>query len=212
MSILGVDLDGVVGDFTKHFGDFVFQNGIEEDKGRAFPPPDSWHFSNWNLVGDFEYYYEQFIENGCYRNMPFIEGAIASLQRLRGKGCHIHIISNRGTSFNSTKRNYIAQTDTLIWLVSNGVPFDFITFTKDKSLIRCDYMIEDAPHHLETLVAKRYSGGTPEIIAMGQPYNKEYRFHSLSYAFDWNDVCVFVESAERESNKKKSEEVDVLSR
>lgn len=198
MSILGVDLDGVVGDFTKHFGDFVFHHGNAEDKGRPFLPPNGWHFGNWNLTGDFETYYEQFIEKGCYRSMPFIEGAVATLQRLRNLGCLIHIITNRGTSIGEAKRNYTAQTDTLTWLFSNSVPFDFITFTKDKSLIRCDYMIEDAPHHLKVFLEKQYRGGTPHIIAMAKPYNKEYKHTAMCYAYDWNDIYEYVEILSRE--------------
>lgn len=211
MSILGVDLDGVVGDFTQHFGHFVYAFGNEADKGRYFPPPSGWHFGNWNLTGDFEDYYEKFIERGCYRNMPFIEGAVASLERLRALGCHIHIITNRGTSLGAPQRNYTAQTDTLTWLVANKIPFDFITFTKDKSLIRCDYMVEDAPHHLQVFIDKQYRGGTPHIIAMAQPYNKEYRHKGLYYAHDWNDICEHIEALEG-VKEEDSNGPDVISR
>ena len=112
MPVLGVDLDGVVGDFTKAFGEFVFHFGIDEDRGRNFPPPASWHFENWELKGDFEMYYEKFISHGGYKRMDFIDGAVASLQAVRDLGWHIHIITNRGTSIGSTARNHKAIKNT----------------------------------------------------------------------------------------------------
>lgn len=200
MPVIGVDLDGVVGDFTAHLASFIYDEGSDADCGKPFPPPDSWGFNNWNLETDFETYYEQFIQGGYYATMPFVHGAIATLGLIRDLGWHIHIITNRGTSTGSTARNHKAIKDTMTWLFDNNVPHDMLSFVKDKTKIVCDAMVEDAPHHLDAFMKKlgTVGGVTPEIIAMAQPYNKQFRncfggTHCFTYAQDWNDVLALVQ-------------------
>lgn len=195
MSVIGVDLDGVVADFTQAFGDYVRNYGDPEDRNRHFPPPSCWHFGNWNLKGDFEDYYERFIHSGGYKRVPVIQGAVASLQAIRELGWKIHIITNRGTSEGATARNHKAIKNTLTWLAANDIPHDTLSFVKDKTAILCDVILEDAPHHLEAFIAKNKAGVavTPDVIAMGQPYNKRFQYCDplvidFTYAQDWNDV------------------------
>lgn len=198
MPTIGVDLDGVVGDFTRQLGLYIGANGVHGDFGRHFPPPSSWGFSNWNLVADFEYYYEKFIQAGYYRTMPMIEGAVATLGMIRDLGWDIHIITNRGTSKRQLERNHKAIEDTLHWLRQNEVPHDLVSFIKDKTKICCDVIVEDAPHHIEKFNAKRYESNiTPRVCCFGQPYNRHLVNAASTYCYDWNDVLAKVERVDQ---------------
>ena len=65
-----------------------------------------------------------------------IEGSLNCLHQIKHSGHSIHIITNR---YFGTKSQY----NTVKWLKLYGVPYDSITFSADKTILKSDYIIED---------------------------------------------------------------------
>lgn len=56
------------------------------------------------------------------------------------------------------------KIDTLMWLKNNHIEYDSIVFASDKSIVDCDYLIDDYIPNLENSIAKNK-------ILINQPYN-----------------------------------------
>jgi 5'(3')-deoxyribonucleotidase len=158
---IGVDLDGVVADFTdgwtsqykKDFGKEISENDITE-WGLAKPLT---HFEEeidfWNWAKDID-------GSSIFRNLKTYNNAIEVLVDLSLKGHEIVIISSKP---------WWSIHDTLMWLGENKVPSKEIHFTEDKWKVSCDVYIDDAPHQLESFVKN-----VPDklILRFIRPYNR----------------------------------------
>ena len=158
---IGVDLDGVVADFTdgwtsqyeKDFGKTISENDITE-WGLAKPLT---HFEEevdfWNWAKDID-------GASIFRNLKTYNNAIEVLVDLSLKGHEIVIISSKP---------WWSIHDTLMWLGENKIPSKEIHFTEDKWKVSCDVYIDDAPHQLESFVEN-----VPEklILRFVRQYNR----------------------------------------
>ena len=158
---IGVDLDGVVADFTdgwtsqyrKDFGKKISEKDITE-WGLAKPLT---HFEEeidfWNWAKDID-------GSSIFRNLKTYNNAIEVLVDLSLKGHEIVIISSKP---------WWSIHDTLMWLGENKVPSKEIHFTEDKWKVSCDVYIDDAPHQLESFVKN-----VPDklILRFIRPYNR----------------------------------------
>ena len=158
---IGVDLDGVVADFTdgwtsqyeKDFGKKISENDITE-WGLVKPLT---HFEEeidfWNWAKDID-------GSSIFRNLNTYNNAIEVLIDLSLKGHEIVIISSKP---------WWSIHDTLMWLGENKIPSKEIHFTEDKWKVNCDVYIDDAPHQLESFVKN-----VPDklILRFIRPYNR----------------------------------------
>ena len=158
---IGVDLDGVVADFTdgwtsqyeKDFGKKISENDITE-WGLSKPLT---HFEEeidfWNWAKDID-------GSSIFRNLNTYNNAIEVLIDLSLKGHEIVIISSKP---------WWSIHDTLMWLGENKIPSKEIHFTEDKWKVNCDVYIDDAPHQLESFVKN-----VPDklILRFIRPYNR----------------------------------------
>ena len=158
---IGVDLDGVVADFTdgwtsqyeKDFGKKISENDITE-WGLSKPLT---HFEEeidfWNWAKDID-------GSSIFRNLKTYNNAIEVLIDLSLKGHEIVIISSKP---------WWSIHDTLMWLGENKIPSKEIHFTEDKWKVNCDVYIDDAPHQLESFVKN-----VPDklILRFIRPYNR----------------------------------------
>ena len=158
---IGVDLDGVVADFTdgwtsqyeKDFGKKISENDITE-WGLVKPLT---HFEEeidfWNWAKDID-------GSSIFRNLKTYNNAIEVLIDLSLKGHEVVIISSKP---------WWSIHDTLMWLGENKIPSKEIHFTEDKWKVNCDVYIDDAPHQLESFVKN-----VPDklILRFIRPYNR----------------------------------------
>ncbi len=175
--VFGVDLDGVVADYTAGFAEFVAtRRGIE---AASLPYERSYDFREWGLEpGEFEQYHgAAVIEERFLASLPAIAGAAEALWRLSDAGVWIRVI---------THRLYVnwghaeAVADTVAWLDSEGIPYRDICFLGNKPEVEADCYVDDAPHNIAALRA-----GGNDVIVFDQPYNRDA---DEPRAHNWREV------------------------
>src|SRR5690606_14411367 len=92
--ILGVDLDGVCGDYTSALRDVVIERTGASPE--SLPLERSWDFREWGLsVAEFERLHRAAVlEHRIFRTMPVMPGAAETLWRLSDAGVWIRIITH----------------------------------------------------------------------------------------------------------------------
>ena len=178
---IGVDLDGVVADFTqgwtsqykKDFGKEIQEKDITE-WGLSQPLT---HFEEeidfWNWAKNFNGY-------SIFRNLKTYKNAVEVLIELSMAGNEIVILSSKP---------WWSIHDTLIWLGENKIPSKEIHFIEDKWNVNCDVYIDDAPHQLENFV-----NHVPEklILRFVRPYNRPVS--GTKDLNDWMELSSLLES------------------
>lgn len=164
--VLGVDLDGVCGDYTAMFRHFVARSlGVPES---TLPEPTSWSYAdcNWGIRDDKHFFelHNDAVRRGLFRSMAPMAGVSKNLHALHEEGVHIRIITHRLVS---TGLHRIAASDTVEWLDNNDIPYWDLCFQGRKSEVAADCYIDDAPHNVENL---RAAGGY--VIVFDAPYNQ----------------------------------------
>ena len=127
----GIDIDGILGDYTTNFVNFV-----NLEFGTKFNPND---FNQYNIVEHMgftkieqDYLTWKYRTSGFKRIEPVIEDGRILLKELRKKKYEIMIITSRP----AWKIGQI-YPDTEFWFKSNRLPHDCILFAEDKcTLIR----------------------------------------------------------------------------
>ena len=162
--ILGVDLDGVCGDYTAALQAVVAQR-TGADLG-ALPLERSWDFREWGLTAaQFEEHHQAAVlEHRIFRTMPAMPGAAETLWRLSDAGVWIRIITHR---LYVNWGHATAVADTVDWLDASGIPYRDLCFLGAKPQVEADCYVEDAPHNVEAL---RATGS--HVIVYDQPYNR----------------------------------------
>jgi 5'-nucleotidase len=180
--ILGVDLDGVCGDYTSAFRGVVAEElGVDPT---SLPDDRSWDFSEWGIRGadDFDRLHRAAVlEHRMFRHMPALPGVADSLWRLSDAGVWIRIITHR---LCVNWGHAIAVADTVAWLDDTGIPYRVICFLGAKPEVDADCYVDDAAHNVAEL---RAAGN--HVIVYDAPYNQAVegpRAHS------WDEVEVLV--------------------
>ena len=162
--ILGVDLDGVCGDFSS-----AFAAVIADDLGvpvESMPPRQNWDFSEWGITSEEHFrmlHRRAVLEHRVFRTMPVVDGCAEALWHLSDAGVWIRIITHR---LYVNWGHHEAVSDTVAWLDEHGIPYRDLCFLGTKPEVQADLYIDDAPHNITAL---RDAGN--EVIAFAQPYN-----------------------------------------
>ena len=93
--ILGVDLDGGVGDHTSRFREIMAElRGVDPE---TMPLERGWDFAEWGFApGEYaDYHRIAVMEHDMFRTVPMIGGASEALWRLSDAGVWIRIITHR---------------------------------------------------------------------------------------------------------------------
>lgn len=175
--ILGVDLDGVCGDYTAALRDVVAERTGADPA--SLPLERSWDFREWGLSGaQFEQLHQAAVlEHRIFRTMPAMPGVAETLWRLSDAGVWIRIITHR---LYVNWGHATAVADTVDWLDATGIPYRDLCFLGAKPQVEADCYVEDAPHNV---VALRATGA--HVIVYEQPYNLDV---DGPRATDWSEV------------------------
>ncbi|MDH4169910.1 MAG: hypothetical protein OEW42_10000 [Acidimicrobiia bacterium] len=175
--VLGVDLDGVCGDYTAAFREVVADElGVPLE---SLPLERSWSFREWGLdeARFQELHREAVVNRHIFREMDVLDGASESLWRLSDAGVWIRVITHR-LYVNWGHATTIA--DTVAWLDRHRIPYRDLCFLGAKPEVEADAYIDDGPHNV---IGLRERGNT--VICFDQPYNRD--IPGLR-AHDWAEV------------------------
>ena len=164
--ILGVDLDGVCGDYTAAFRSVVAAERSVEPE--SLPEARGWDFAEWGIVGPDEFdrlHRAAVLEHRMFRHMPAMDGVAESLWRLSDAGVWIRIITHR---LCVNWGHAIAVADTVAWLDDAGIPYRDICFLGAKPEVDADCYVDDAAHNV---LALRDAGN--HVIVFDAPYNRD---------------------------------------
>lgn len=176
--VLGVDLDGVVGDHTGRFRQIVA--GLRGVDPETLSLERSWDFNEWGFQPDeYDRMHKMAVtEHDMIRTMKVIDGAADVLWRLSDAGIWIRIITHRLYVNWAHER---AVGDTAAWLDEHKIPYRDLCFLGAKPEVQADAYIDDAPHNI---IALRELGNT--VIVFDQPYNRDIT--EGPRAANWNEV------------------------
>lgn len=160
MAAVGVDVDDVL------YAWFDAAHRLSEAAGitRGVAP------TSWNPWEDYGCTIEQWhavlavgAETGeLYRDDPMPD-AITSLQALKDAGHAVHLVTARGLLANG----HLIREHTVRWLHDHQVPHDTLTFSKDKSIVRTDYFIDDNAGNIHAVVKAGSHG-----MLIDRPWNQ----------------------------------------
>jgi 5'(3')-deoxyribonucleotidase len=147
--ILGVDLDGVVGDFygaMRQIAAEWLNKPLE-----ALTTDVSYGLDEWGLgeYGGYDRLHRFAItQRNLFRDMKPIKDAPAVLRKLSAKGIRIRIITHR-LFLKYFHRTSITQT--VDWLDTYDIPYWDLCFMKDKGAVGAHVYIDDAPSNVKSL-------------------------------------------------------------
>ena len=179
--VFGVDLDGVVADYTEGFREVVATElGVDP---ASLPHERSWDFREWGISQDeFNRLHRYAVaELRMLATLPPIEGAADALWRLSDAGIWIRVVTHR---LYTNWGHAAAIADTVTWLDNHRIPYRDICFLGAKPEVEADCYVDDAPHNISSL---REHGNI--CIAFEQPYN--VGFDGLR-ARNWTEVEAIV--------------------
>lgn len=193
--VLGVDLDGVVGDF---YG--FMRNVAAEWRGvpvESLTPAVTYGLPEWGIADYTAMHRFAVTQRGLFRNMEVIEGAAPALRRLSEADTHIRIITHR-LFIAHFHREAVQQT--VDWLDNYGIPYRDLCFTGMKVAVGADLYIEDTPSNVEALRAV-----APTIVFT----NSTNRELPGPRADDWTEVegIVLEEKAKWEAQTESEKKV-----
>lgn len=159
--IVKIDVDGVLRDiistmceiYNEEFSTNLKYNDIKEyDVSLSFPLIEKKY--------NFKASYYFFVLHGkkIFRDSPKYPEVNNAILKLHNLGYRIIIVSSQESVEN--------KIDTLKWLHYNEIYYDDICFTKNKDIVKGDYMVDDYPNNLREI-----TGSTQPILIL-QPYNK----------------------------------------
>ena len=179
--VFGVDLDGVVADYTAGFREVVAAE-LGRDPS-TLPLERSWDFDEWGIsAAEFERLHQFGVtEVRMLADLPVITGAADALWRLSDAGVWIRVVTHR---LYANWGHAAAIADTVSWLDANHIPYRDICFLGAKPEVEADCYIDDAPHNITAL---RADGN--QVIVFDQPYNRDF---AAPRAESWEEVETIV--------------------
>jgi 5'(3')-deoxyribonucleotidase len=144
--ILGVDLDGVVGDFygaVRKIAAEWLNRPLESLTTEVTFGLDEWgiaEFGGYDRLHRFAV-----TQRNIFRDMEPIKNAPAILRKLSNQGIRIRIITHR-LFLKYSHRTSITQT--VDWLDNYDIPYWDICFMNDKGAVGAHVYIDDAPENI----------------------------------------------------------------
>lgn len=146
---IGIDLDGVCYDFAASFRHYLHNH-------QGFPSWWNPQATRWEFYEDWGFSLDQFLDffhRGVDAGVIFTHGrpytnTREAFQRIKTAGHSIHIVTDR-----SMGKPGASEAATRAWLDRYDLPFDSLTFSADKTVVRLDMMIDDKLSNYDALKA-----------------------------------------------------------
>jgi len=186
--ILGVDLDGVVGDF---YG--AMRKIAAEWLGKpleSLPAEVSYGLDEWGIAeyGGYDRLHRFAVTHrNLFRDMEPIKDAPAVLRKLSSRGIRIRIITHRLFLKYSHRTSGI---QTIEWLDHWDIPYWDLCFMADKGAVGAHVYVDDSPSNIISLRDQGYS-----TIVFSNSTNRDI---SGPRAETWQDVERLVMEAREE--------------
>ena len=162
--IVKVDIDGVIRNMTSAMCDIYnrdFNENVEPcdivyyDVDMQFP-----RIRSELGIPAAEYFFKNNCKLVTYKLTRPYNGVQEALKKLHDAGFHVVIVT--------WQSSYEAKQQTLKFLNHFKIPYDDICFTRDKHIIKGDYIIDDNPEFLSN------ENETAKKIVISAPYNTSY--------------------------------------
>lgn len=168
MARIGIDLDGVLYPFDDAIRKYLHYR--HQFDWKAMPAPEHWHFyEDWGLTREaFDWYCNTAVDDGyLFRVSEPYAGSHEAMWKLRSAGHSIHIVTARNFGLPGH-----VEKDTVAWLAKHELPYDTITFSHDKTVVRTDWFIDDK---VDNFLALDKTWTIP--VLMDQPWNQDAPVH-----------------------------------
>lgn len=164
MARIGIDLDGVCYDFSASVREYLCNTAVTHLPD-ACPFPTRWEFyEDWGLdLNGFLNACHDGVDAGIIFSYgePYPDTAEA-FHRIKSAGHTIHIVTDRSFGTNGA-----SEAATRAWLDCHGLPFDSLTFSADKTIVRIDAMVDDKLANYDALEAAGV-----DAYLLTRPWNK----------------------------------------
>lgn len=167
---IGIDMDGILADFTNHlldkYTDVHPEENVSEHDITTFDIEQ--HLKNKDLARSIWY------RPGFFSGIPIYEGAADTLNQLQKDGHEIVIITSPSTSWSATEKiQWLAKYFTFLPGKVNFAgeyKIKNLVVTSEKHLVSCDVLIDDFPFNVTEY--KRVHPHT-FITSLLHAYNRE---------------------------------------
>lgn len=167
---IGIDIDGVLRDSVAEMVriyNTVFGADMRPEDVRKYAVKDSFPLVAEKTGDDpHNFFFGKYGELVNRLSAPF-GGVAEAVAEARAKGHTIHIISYQPS--------YENRLHTLMWLETNGILYDTVTFCtrKAKNLPELDVMVDDNPEYFRDMNVKR-------CVLIDRPYNEDLgQYHGV---------------------------------
>jgi 5'(3')-deoxyribonucleotidase len=186
--ILGVDLDGVIGDFYEAMR-LIAAEWLNKDPD-SLTKDVSFGLDEWgiNEYGGYERLHRFAVtQRSLFRDMKPMPDAPSTLRKLSIRGIRIRIITHRLFIKYSHK---ISINQTVDWLDTWDIPYWDLCFMNDKGAVGAHVYIDDAPNNIIQL---REQGNN--TIVFGNSTNKDLAGPRVS---NWHEAEHLIMEAREE--------------
>lgn len=153
---LGIDLDGVVADFT---GGWVRAYNAEFDTDLDPEGITSWgaapKLTHFRHMGDFWRWAMDINGASLFRHLDAYPDALDVLRSLAMWGHQIVVL---------TSKPDWGVHDTFAWIADKALPTREVHIIDDKWRVACDVYLDDAPHHLRSIARQRPKSITCRMV------------------------------------------------
>lgn len=182
--VLALDLDGVVADYVPTIKKITAERFGVSLADLTDPKTYSLQESGWGFTPDMTYFQvhaDAVEEHELYANLPVMPGAVESVKALAAQGVSIHIITSRFV-VHGQHRKVVSQT--VEWLDKIDLPYNDISFLKNKASVKASLFVDDAPSNVYSI---RESGS--EVLVFEASYNHDVPGPRAS---NWNEAYDFI--------------------
>jgi hypothetical protein len=162
---VGFDLDGVGYVFQDSVIRYMDHAGLTEHYN-VFQPTSTWSFfKEWGMsLEDFLQICNDGADAGFIFSGGYMDHFPDVVRRAKELGHSVHIVTDR--RFGATPE--VSQTLTRQWLAQHEIPYDTLTFSADKTVVKTDVFVEDKLENYDALEA----AGT-FVYLVNRPWNQE---------------------------------------